>query len=117
MSGTPKIPSLVAYNWAWEQDIPLTVKTVLLNLAKHEDWDTHICYPRVSVIAKEIGASVRTVIRALATLEAKKLISRQPRGNEDGHVRSTLYTLNIIRTDDLQSDYSEIDNVVQLRAR
>lgn len=49
------------------------------------------CWPGVRTIMKDLNLSRRTVQRALADLERRKLIQRQPRYRENGSTTSNLY--------------------------
>lgn len=81
-----------ATHWAWEIDLPMTQKFVLIALADMAD-ESLSCYPGQKRIAKMIGSSERTVRRALADLEEWKLIEREERRAADGYRTSDRYIL------------------------
>src|SRR5690625_3421159 len=89
--------SISALNWAFEQDLPHSEKSVLVALAHRADKNGY-CYPGIEMIATMTGASRRTVIRAIQGLDEKKLITRERRHRSNGSRTSTSYTLNLSAT-------------------
>ena len=81
-----------ASNWAWELELPMTQKFVLIALADMAD-ESLSCFPGQKRIAQMIGSSERTVRRALLDLETMGLIDRQERRAEDGYRTSDRYVL------------------------
>lgn len=69
-------------------------KHLLIALVLHSNKDG-TCYPRISTLAAEIGASESTVKRTLEALESKGLIQRQQRRKATGDPTSNLYTLTL----------------------
>lgn len=69
-----KLMSLV-----WEIDLPPGEKLVLLALADQANDEGTQCWPSVETIAKRSGQGVRTVRRALASLEQAGHLTRQHR--------------------------------------
>lgn len=82
-----------ALNWAWEADLPMAQKFVLVALADMAD-EKETCYPGQERLAKMTGTSVSTVRRAVKTLEDSGAISRQARGVAGGGRTSDRYFLN-----------------------
>lgn len=82
-----------ALNWAWEADLPMAQKFVLVALADMAD-EKETCYPGQERLAKMTGTSVSTVRRAVKTLEESGAISRQARGIAGGGRTSDRYFLN-----------------------
>ncbi len=80
-------------NWAWEADLPMAQKFVLVALADMAD-EKETCYPGQERLAKMTGTSVSTVRRAVKTLEESGAISRQARGIAGGGRTSDRYFLN-----------------------
>ena len=75
----------------WDLEINSTDKFVALALADHAD-DSGICWPGQSGIAKKCGMSERTVIRAINSLEEKRIIAVDRRINPDnGHKLNNIY--------------------------
>lgn len=52
------------------------------------------CWPGVRTIMKDLNLSRRTVQRALADLERRRIIRRQPRYRENGSATSNLYIMD-----------------------
>lgn len=63
----------------WELDLPPGEKLVLLALADQANDDGRQCWPAVETIAHRSGQGVRTVRRALASLETAGHLTRQHR--------------------------------------
>lgn len=71
-----------AMQWAGAQRVSdITLSTVLKALAYFANRGTAECCKSQGEIAREIGASVRTVRHALAVLERLEIISRRARSN------------------------------------
>ena len=73
----------------WEREVTGTEQAVLLCLADYAN-DEGLCWPGVDRIAWKIGASDRTVRRALNALEERGAIEKQRRFGS-----STVYTLHL----------------------
>lgn len=85
-----------ATNWAWELDLPMAQKFVLVALADMAD--EHLsCFPGQKRIAVMVGSSERTVRRALADLEELGLIEREARRSDVGYRTSDRYVLKVKR--------------------
>lgn len=69
-------------------------KHLLMVLVLHAN-DEGTCYPRISTLAAETGASESTVKRTLEALEIKGLIQRRQRRSATGDPTSNLYTLTL----------------------
>lgn len=82
-----------ALNWAWEADLPMAQKFVLVALADMAD-EKETCYPGQERLAKMTGMSVSTVRRAVKTLEDSGAITRRARGVAGGGRTSDRYFLN-----------------------
>ena len=63
----------------WELDLPPGEKLVLLALADQANDDGRQCWPAVETIAHRSGQGVRTVRRALASLETAGHLTRAHR--------------------------------------
>lgn len=74
--------------WAWEQDLRMGPKLVLLALADHSDGNG-VCWPGHELIAEKCGISRQTVTEHLNALEALGLVSpeRTRSGGRAGKVR------------------------------
>jgi len=81
-----------ATHWAWELDLPMTQKFVLIALADMAD-EQLSCYPGQKRIARMVGSSDRTVRRALTELEELGLVEREERRANDGYRTSDRYIL------------------------
>lgn len=77
------------YRWAWSQPLPATRLLVLLNLVERAN-DAAQCYPSVARIGQDTGLNRKTVIGALADLEAAGLIQKSRQAGT-----STRYVLNL----------------------
>lgn len=75
-------------NWAYEQDVPLNEKFLLVTLADFAD-EKHSCYPGQEMLAKRISASVSTVRRLLKSLAEKQLIEIETRYPDGAAGRKT----------------------------
>ena len=76
------------YRWAWTQPLKGNRLLVLLNLCERAD-DAGQCYPSVARIGQDTGLNRKTVINALADLEAAGLIQKHRQTGS-----STRYQLN-----------------------
>lgn len=85
--------SYKALNWAWEADLPMAQKFVLVALADMAD-EKETCYPGQERLASMTGTSVSTVRRAVKSLEECGAITRQARGLAGGGRTSDRYFLN-----------------------
>lgn len=72
----------------WDLPLDLSPKMLLLSLADQAN-DAGECYPSTKTLARRIGASQRTVFRALANLDSDGYIDRMEMGGQ-----RTLYVLN-----------------------
>lgn len=88
--------SYKATHWAWETDLPMTQKFVLVALADMAD-EAHSCFPGQERIARMIGATDRTVRAALTKLEADGFLTRIERRGSDGLRTSDRYVLHVYR--------------------
>ena len=61
--------STVASKWAWEADLPLNQKMVLLALADCHNSRTGQCNPRIETLAEKVGLSVRSIQYILKALK------------------------------------------------
>ena len=77
------------YRWAWSQPLQATRLLVLLNLVERAN-DAAQCYPSVARIGQDTGLNRKTVIGALADLEAAGLIQKSRQAGT-----STRYVLNL----------------------
>ncbi len=95
--------SVRAQTWAWDQDVPMSTKGVLLALADHADNDG-TCWPGVKSVAEKCRMSQSTVRYHLRILRKAKLITAEERKREDGSSTSNIYHLPVnILTPSLQS--------------
>lgn len=62
--------STIATKWAWQADLPPSLKLVLLALADCHNRKTGQCNPKVETIAGMVGKSKRATQYALADLQA-----------------------------------------------
>ena len=74
-------------SWAWEQKVSRAEKIVLVNLADRAN-EQGQCWPSFQRIADDCGLDRRTVIRAVANLAKRRLVSKKKRRNT-----STQYVL------------------------
>jgi pyocin large subunit-like protein len=84
--------SIAATDWALRQDLRSTPKFVLMVLADAANGQG-VCWPRVSLIAGRVGASKRTIQRAIQLLVRRGLITVEQRYRDDGSCSSNLYRL------------------------
>jgi hypothetical protein len=92
-----------ALTWAFETDLPMTQKFVLVALADKAD-ESHSCFPGQKMIAEMVGAGERTIRRALDQLEEAGYIERQRRTVEGGWRTSDRYVLAVGTMFDSQAD-------------
>lgn len=81
-------------NWAWDQDIALAPKMVLLALADRANDDGQ-CYPGQDTLAAKCSLSRSSVIENLKKLRDLGLLGWNHRAGEGGHRSSNFYQLNI----------------------
>lgn len=81
-----------AVNWAYDQELPLSEKFLLVTLADYADGNDW-CFPGQVLLAKRISASDRTVRSLLAKLAERGLISIQERRSQGGYRTSNGYQL------------------------
>lgn len=86
--------SFTALHWAWNTQLATTEKFVLVALADMAD-DEHSCFPGQAMLAGMVGASERTIRRALATLEEEELLTREERRKPGGYKTSDRYFLQV----------------------
>ena len=65
-------------------------------LVRHKDNETHTCYPSRKLIAKECCITLRTVDKALASLQNLSLIDLQNRKRMNGSNTTNLYTITVL---------------------
>lgn len=86
--------SIKAMQWAWEQNIPSSSrKLVLLALADRANDDGE-CWPGIASLSEKCSIPRRTLIRALADLEAHGLLQVKHRQGASGRM-TNLYRLPI----------------------
>jgi DNA-binding transcriptional ArsR family regulator len=84
-----------AVGWAFEQrGLTSGQKLVLLGLADHAD-DEGVCWPGRRKLAEKCDLTERSVTRALADLEAAKLVERTAKFGESGVQAGVIYRLSI----------------------
>ena len=90
-----------------------TEKLVYIALLDRTDSNGQ-CFPSVATLAEESLSSERGVYTALKSLEAKGLISREPRYSKDGLRRSTVYhvTTEERYTKQAESELNTLDKTV-----
>ena len=82
-------------NWAWSvESLTPTERLTLLALADYAD-EKHSCFPGQEKLAERVCVSSRTIIRTIATLEDRGLVSRELRFRESGPRTSNRYYLNL----------------------
>lgn len=84
-----------ALNWAWQLELPVTTKFVLIALCDQASDTTNSCFPGQDRIAKMIGGSQKTVERCMKELETLDLIERTQRRTKQGWRTSDLYTVHV----------------------
>lgn len=85
-----------AISWAFQTTLPTTQKFVLVALADLAD-EYDSCYPSQEYIARVVGATDRTVRRALTSLEDDGYIERSRRYRDGGYRSSDRYFLILAR--------------------
>ena len=68
-------------------------------MKKHKDYfmlETHTCFPSRKLIAKECCITLRTVDKALASLQNLALIDLQNRKRMNGSNTTNLYTITVL---------------------
>ena len=85
-----------AFGWAREVEVSggITAKAVLLLMADYANPE-FTCFPSVATLARELSAGETTIKRAIGTLEADKLITRELRFTASGKSSSNLYRLAV----------------------
>lgn len=81
-------------NWAWDQQIPMASKIVLLALADRAGDDGR-CWPGHETLSDKCSMSRSSVIEHTKKLKELGLISWAHRAGEGGHRTSNVYQLNI----------------------
>lgn len=71
--------SIALMSIVWKLDLPPGEKLVLLSLADQANDDGRQCWPSVETIAERSGQGIRTVRRALSSLEEKGHLTRKHR--------------------------------------
>lgn len=84
--------SLKALTWAFDQNLPPNEKVVLLSIADYAD-DRGYAFPGMETIARKASMHERTVIRLVAKLEERGLLSRERRHLQNGNRTSDGYQL------------------------
>jgi len=87
-------------NWAWQQQLSLTPKLILMALADAAN-DHGICWPSVSTVATKCCVSVRTVRRVMQKLLERRLMLSEQRYRKDGSCSSNRYRLRLEGGDNL----------------
>jgi DNA-binding MarR family transcriptional regulator len=75
------------------EEIGLYEKAVYCVLCAYANNDDRSCYPSYDTIARKAGCSRSKVIKVIAALEAKSLIEKQERLNNNGENKSNLYVV------------------------
>ncbi|MCA6269180.1 helix-turn-helix domain-containing protein [Phenylobacterium sp.] len=90
--------SVGALDWAFKvEDVTSPEKLVLLALANFAN-NQNQSWASQSTMAKMTALTTKTIRKALASLEASGLITRQERHREDGSRSTDLITLNVAQT-------------------
>jgi predicted transcriptional regulator len=85
--------SVSAILWAFKHKVSTNERVVLLELANYADDAAWQCYPSMETVGEGTGLSRRSVIRAVASLANRGLISYEKRFTHHGQ-SSHIYTLN-----------------------
>jgi DNA-binding MarR family transcriptional regulator len=86
--------SIKAMSWAWEQDVPLTAKFILVTLCDHYNEDEGAAWMSQKTLARRTGYARETINRALKELEEDhRLIESTQRTRDDGGWSSKSYAL------------------------
>ena len=80
--------------WAMDVDVPPREKLMLILIASHANDDGE-CFPSQTTLAYRSGLSRRTVLRSLAELEERGVITRRQRRRPDGSRSSDTIRLNV----------------------
>ena len=80
--------------WAMDVDVPPREKLMLILIASHAN-DEGECFPSQTTLAYRSGLSRRTVLRSLAELEERGVITRRKRRRPDGSRSSDTIRLNV----------------------
>jgi DNA-binding transcriptional ArsR family regulator len=80
--------------WAMDVDVPPREKLMLILIASHAN-DEGECFPSQTTLAYRSGLSRRTVLRSLAELEERGIITRRQRRRPDGSRSSDTIRLNV----------------------
>ena len=80
--------------WAMDVDVPPREKLLLILIASHANDDGE-CFPSQTTLAYRSGLSRRTVLRSLAELEERGVITRRKRRRPDGSRSSDTIRLNV----------------------
>jgi predicted transcriptional regulator len=83
---------------AFNPDISTPAKAVYLVLVMYRNDKTHECWPSNATVAKGVGCSERTVIRALVELAEKGVISREARFVEGRQTTSITHLTDVVST-------------------
>jgi len=86
--------SNLALAWAWQQDLPITPKLILVSIADRANEDG-ICWPSIDDFRKRTGKTSRTVNKCIAELIDGELIQRRERFSPNGGQLSNLWLLPI----------------------
>ena len=84
--------SVQAMTWAWEQELPMGPKAVLVAIANHADGEG-LCYPGQARLARMVGCNERSIRNFVRVLEDAGLIERVQRRRKDGSRTSDEYRL------------------------
>jgi hypothetical protein len=84
--------SVQAMTWAWEQELPMGPKAVLVAIANHADGDG-LCHPGQARLARMVGCNERSIRTYVIALEAAGLVERKRRNRKDGSRTSDQYQL------------------------
>jgi len=85
--------AIAAILWAFKHKVSTNERVVLLELANFSDEVTWQCYPSMDTIGENTGLCRRSVLRAIASLADRGLISYEKRFTPHGQ-SSHDYTLN-----------------------
>jgi hypothetical protein len=88
--------SVKAIAWAWEQQVPSTVKFVLVALADNAD-DDGVCWPGQKFVAGKTCLTRRSVSKSVSRLVELKLVEVQHRVDHLGRPISNVYRLCLKR--------------------
>lgn len=97
--------SVKAIAWAFEQDLPTTLKFVLVALADHAN-DEGMCWPGQGYVAAKTGLKRPTVNSSIAKLVALGKMEATRRFDELGRPRSSVYRLCLKEGGNVRNDDS-----------